>query len=169
MRRRAALVFFALLALSALAAGAWLAYREKTRPERELTAIERARARAKAFLAEPHPEVDALAERASEDSFKEVGFSCEDVAIYSLVKKESTLVWHLSAKSPFADEIAKAIRGEQLPGELSSLELKDPPLSFSAFWSLGIENGEARVAVLLGKRRGPRVVAVFWIVREACR
>jgi hypothetical protein len=162
---RAVLASLVVLAAGALALGASLAWRERTRPARELAALERARAAADELAARPAPFLDALASRAHEDFFPSDALpvpGLQDWGILSLDKKERPVVWHReSIVSPELDAIVRAMRGEETRGELATLGLKNPPASFDKVWSHGVENGVARMTVIVGRRRGTRVIVAI--------
>jgi len=162
----AAVAFVIPLALLGLALGVRTAVRERTLPGRELAAIEAARERAASIAARPCPELDALAARAHEDVLPPDALALEGLeewGVLSLDPKERPVVWERTPRSPHLALIADAIRGGPVTGELASQRLAAPGESFSAVWSLGVADGEARVAVALGRRRGLRAVVAVCV------
>lgn len=162
---RAALAFLVPLALLALVLGIRTAWRERTRPGRELSALLRARSAAQELADGPLPALDALADRAHEDLLPADAVSLpglQDFAILSLDRKERAVVWH-HAGPPSKELVAisSALRGEETVGNLAALGLRDPPPAFARVWSHGVEDGVARVTLVLGRRRGLRVIVVL--------
>jgi hypothetical protein len=152
------------LALVAALLGVGLALRDHGRPLRELAAVEAARRRAGELAARSWPELDALAAVVSADTLREDALSREglvDFGLVSLDRKERGVVWHREPAGRTLPDVARALRGEEVVGELGTAGLRDPPASFARAWSLGVEGGEARVALALGRRRGSRVVVAL--------